>query len=221
MLRSIVTLGALFASLTGAQAAPPQLYVYVADHQASQLYVVTHKAGLLSFLGHEHAIVPMAWHADLCLADPIPDGAHATLVVPTDSLVIDSDSARTLAGLGRTPPRDERRQVQDKMLDAKHLDAARFPDVRLDLRAVGALANGKLTVQGTLRLHGVTRSVKLPVGVRHGDAGRLVLSGTLRIGQRDFGIQPEAVAGVVKVANEVDLHILLAVRPTARVCGGT
>lgn len=73
----IVALGALIASMAGPQPGPAPLHVYRADRQASRLYVVTHKTGLLSFLGHEHAIVPTVWNADLCLADPIPAGAHA------------------------------------------------------------------------------------------------------------------------------------------------
>ncbi len=214
----ILTIGALVAAPGGLQVPVAPLHAYVADHEASRLYVVTHRTGLLSFLGHDHAIVPTAWHADLCLADPIPAGAHASLVVRTDSLVIDSDSARTLAGLGHGPGAGERRKIQRTMLDAEHLDAARFPDVVLDLQAEAASEHDRLTVQGTLRLHGVTRRVTVPVTVQHGRDGRLMLSGTLRIGQRDYGVTPASVAGVVKVANDVDLHFLLSVRPTHRPC---
>lgn len=221
MLPWIVGLGALVVPLTGAQHPPAPLHVYLADHDASRLFVVAHKTGLLSFLGHDHAIVPTAWTADLCLADPIPAGAHATLVVQTDSLVIDSDSARAMAGLGGGPGRGERRHLQHTMLDAKHLDAARFPDVRLDLHAAAPPANGQFTVQGSLELHGVTRPVTVPVTIRQRADGSLELSGTLRIGQRDFGIKPASVVGVVKVANDVDLHFLLVVRPTARPCSAT
>lgn len=207
---------ALAAAPGPAQQAAP-LHAYVAD-RASRLYVVTHKTGLLSFLGHDHAILPSEWHGDFCLADPIPGNAHASLVVPTRTLVIDSDSARTLAGMGGGPGPDERRQIQHKMLDAQHLDAARFPDVTLELQAIAPPADGRLDVRGTLRLHGVTRSVTFPITVRHDPDGRLVLSGTLRIGQRDYGIKPESVAGVVKVANDVDLHFLLSLRPTGQPC---
>ena len=44
---------------------------YVVDPERSSLFLVTHKAGLLSFLGHEHAIVPGEWRAELCLAESL------------------------------------------------------------------------------------------------------------------------------------------------------
>lgn len=221
MLRWTVTLAALAASLAGSiRQEPAPFHVYSVDQHASRLFVVTHKAGLFAFLGHEHAILPMAWRAHLCLDDPIPAGAHGTLLVVVDSLIIDSDSARALAGLAGRPSTREQRQVQRKMLDRAHLDATGFPEIRLDLRTTRPSANGRVTVEGSLSLHGFTRHVTLPVSVKQGEHGNLFLSGTLRIGQRDFGIQPESVAGVVKVANDVDLHFLLSARPTTDVCPG-
>ncbi|HEX9884912.1 MAG TPA: YceI family protein [Longimicrobiales bacterium] len=212
-------LASVLAGSTGT--GPGDLHTWEVMPGASQVYIVTHRAGLLSFLGHEHAIVPGEWSARLCLARPIPEGAHGSLVVRTGSLVIDSDSARALAGLGGGPGLEDRQEVQGKMLDSLHLDADRFPEIRLELRAAGAAVDGRFTARGTVTLRGVTRDVELPVTVDDGEGerGGIRLSGTLRIRQRDFGIEPESVGGLVKVSNDVDLHFALAAVPSEEVCG--
>lgn len=216
----IAVFHAVALSIAATRSEPPaELHTYVVDRDASVLYVVVHRAGLLSFLGHEHAVVPGGWSAEICLADPVPQGAHASLVVETASLVIDSDSARALAGMGGGPGDDDRRDIQTRMLGAQNLDAADFPEIRLELRAAEPGRDQEVTVEGTISVRGVTRDVRLPVVVGHGDSGRLVLRGMLRIRLRDFGIEPESRAGVVKVSNDVDLHFALAVLPTEEACG--
>ena len=130
---------------------------YVVDQGRSSLYLVTHKAGLLSFLGHEHAIVPGEWAAELCLAEPIPRSAHGSVVIQARSLVIDSDSARALAGLGGGPGEDDVLEIQSKMLDAEHLDAQAYPEIVLEIDSVTAEGEGSLVAFGRFTLHGITQ----------------------------------------------------------------
>lgn len=212
---------ALSLALGSAAAAqtPAALTHYSVDPDASHLYIVTHKAGLLGFLGHEHALVPTEWRAELCLADPVPSGARGSVVVRTASLVIDTDSARALAGMDEGPGDEDRAEMQSKMLGPDHLHADSFPEVRLELRAPEAGEEDEVRTEGTLSLHGVTRDVgPVTLDVQRLDGGVLELAGQLRIEMRDYGIEPESVAGVVKVANEVDLHVRLLARPGVGSC---
>jgi YceI-like domain len=176
----------------------PRRLVYRVIQDASDIWVVTHRSGLLSFLGHEHAITAHEWTTRLCVSDPVADGDEASLVVAISSLVIDSDSARSLAGFGGSTSADERREIQRKMLDSEHLDAEAFPEARLDLRAVGK-SGERTTVEGTFTLHGVRQDVKFQLSTGREGPDRLRLSGELRIHQRDYGIEPESIKGVVKV----------------------
>lgn len=223
-------LGVAVPSIAGAQTPPPpELHRYVVDEAASQLFVVVHRAGLLSFLGHEHAIVPGAWSADLCLDDSLSAGAHASVAIRTASLVIDSDSARDLAGMGGGPGAEDRETIQARMLDSTNLAATDFPQILLDVRAAtagpaqkGSAGGGggadRIEAEGTITLRDVTREVELPVEVERADGGRLLMSGVLRIHLRDFGIEPESRAGVVKVSNDVDLHFRFSASPTDGRC---
>ncbi len=197
---------------------PLDLRLYRVVAARSGVYVETHKSGILSFLGHEHAIVPTEWSTELCLADPVPVGAHGSISIRTGSLIIDSDSARGLAGLGSGPGAADRRDIQEKMLDSAHLDSTRYPEVRIVLSAVRPEREGLVDVRGTVALHGVTRDVAFPVQIGRTDEGVLRISGDLRIRQRDFGIEPESVHGVVKVSNDVDLRFSLVAVPTEERC---
>jgi len=198
---------------------PLDLRVYRMVAGRSEVYVKTHRSGVLSFLGHEHAIVPTEWSTELCLADPVPVGAHGAIRIRTGSLLIDTDSARSLAGLGGGPGAEDRRDIQEKMLDPAHLDAKRYPEVHIVLSAVGPELDGQVDVRGSVALRGTVREVAFPLQVRRADAGGLRLSGDLRIRQRDFGIEPESVHGVVKVSNDVDLHFSIEAVPTTERCG--
>ena len=195
-----------------------ELRAYEVDRPASKLFIVTHRSGLLSFLGHEHAIVPGDWDADLCLSEPASNDMRAAFVIRTGSLVIDSDSARALAGLGGGPDADDVLEIQRKLLDADHLDAGRYPEARIETDSVAVGDDHTLVVTARLTLRGITRPVRFRVRFEVLPGNALRLAGTLRIRQRDFGIRPESIARVVNVSNDVDLHVELIARPTLRPC---
>jgi polyisoprenoid-binding protein YceI len=190
---------------------------YTIDHARSDLYVVTHTAGLLSFLGHEHAVIPSAWTGTLCLSEPLTNAARGTIGMEVRSLIIDTDSARILAGLSGVTSPSDRDTLQVKMLDAAHLDALLYPEIRLDVDSVAIAGPAAITGHARMTLHGVTRAETVSLTItRHAES--LELTGVLRIRQRDYGIEPESRAGVVKVSNDVDLHVRLWATKTALPC---
>lgn len=189
------------------------------ERQESQLVVLVDRAGLLSFLGHRHAIVPTDWRGELCLGRQRPrTGGSARIVISTPSLVIDSDSARALAGLGDGPGEEDRREVQEKMLGGRFLAASEHPEIVVETREVRWEDEGEAEVRASLGIRGITREVTVPVRFREVDAGRIRVDGRVRIRQTDFGMQPESVAGVVKVADEVELRFDLVAEPTDEPC---
>ena len=108
--------------------------------------------------------------------------------------------------------------LQRKLLDSEHLDAGRYPEIRLDLLGVQPADEGSVRARVRLTLRGVGRSYELPVGLEVSSDGTLQLTGVLRVRQRDFGIEPESRAGVVRVSDGVDLNFLLLATPTTRSC---
>src|SRR5688572_24281524 len=106
----------------GLAAQEPKARVFDVDATQSHIVVVTHRAGLLSFLGHEHAILATEYTAALCLA-PEPAQSSLRVTIPTRSLVIDSDTARRLARLGGGPNAETRAEIALKLMDERRLHA--------------------------------------------------------------------------------------------------
>ena len=188
------------------------------DVAASRIYVVTHRTGLLSFLGHEHVILAQKWTADVCVDEPTHAASRATLSIDARSLDIDADSARVLAGLDGGPSEKQRKQIFTKLHDAKGLATAQYPEIRFESVRVGEVAGGKLLIQGRMTIKGVTREFELPVTIGRHDSGQMLFSGKTSLRQSDFGIRPESIAGVVKVADVVDLHVSIVGRPAVARC---
>jgi polyisoprenoid-binding protein YceI len=192
-------------------------HVYDVDPSLSHIVAITHRAGLLSFLGHEHAVLATEFTAALCLRPDEPHRSALRLSVPTRSLVIDSDTARKLARLGGGPGEDKREEIARKLIDERRLDADAHPTLSFETTSVLRTRADALQVRGRLTIKGTERDVTFPASLTHGPDD-VRLQAKLRIKLSDFGVLAETIAGVVKVANDVDLLIDLVARPTADKC---
>lgn len=206
-----VLLGAGTAGL--AQTGPVRLRV---DPSASRIYVVTHKSGLFSFLGHEHAILAPTWSAELCWDAAAGSGASAKIKVDARELVIDSDEARSLAGLGGGPSPKQRDEIQQKLLDPKRLAVDQHPELSFETTGVTPADQKTWNLRGRLTIKGVTREVEFPATIEAGSNLRMTAKFTVR--QSNFDIKPESIAGVVKVSDPVDVHIAITAAPTNEAC---
>ena len=194
------------------------LQQYQFDAAQSQLHAVTHRRGILAgVFGHEHAIVPSSWSGKFCWAPDAPHNGNGSVNIDARSLVIDSDEGRKQAGLGGGPSPGQVRNLQTKLLDDQHLAVERHPEILLDITSVNNVDGDRLDVKGRLTLKGITRDVAFPLRIIPAGTN-LQLSGTLTIRQREFGIKPESIAGVVKVADPVDIKFRLVGVPTGGSC---
>ena len=156
------------------------------------------KSGLFSFAGHVHEVVAPGLSGEVVADAEDLSRSRVTLLF----------DARALKVTGRGEPPDDVPKVQEAMLGPKVLDTARFPEIRFASKAVSGRTLGPaayaVDVAGDLTLHGVTRPVTLPLKIEiTGDT--LVATGTTTLRQKDYGIDPVSVAGVVKVKNELTL----------------
>ena len=213
---ALTILGLMLAAAPSAgQRTPVALH---ADVAASRIYVITHRTGLLSFLGHEHAILAQKWNADLCWDEAGGQASRATLVIAARSLDIDADSARSIAAIGKGPSPQQRTQIHKKLHNEQTLSTQRYPEIRFASSRIMDDGAGKLKVQGTLTIRDASREVEMPMAWQRLPTGDLAFSGRLTFRQSSFGIRPESIAGVVKVADAVDLHVRLIARPIERAC---
>src|SRR5260370_6489242 len=170
----------------GGAAAPPGGVAYDVDPRASSASVHVGKTGLGSFAGHEHEITVGRIRGEV-LAD-LDDNARSSV-----ELIIEAASLRV-----GDEPGDDGPKVQRTMQGRTVLDVARFPRIRFRSSAVSGktLSAGlhQLTVQGELTLHGVAKSISVPVRLET-QAGALTATGQLGVKQSDFGIEPSTAAG--------------------------
>jgi polyisoprenoid-binding protein YceI len=182
---------------------------FAIDPGASRVVIHVAKSGLLSFLGHTHEV-----------AAPVAEG---TVVVHPDDVAqstvrVEFDAA-ALRVTGKGEPAGDVAEVQRTMESERVLDVSRFPHITFASRDVRVIARSadhvRLRVTGDLTLHGVTMSEATEVSADIAPE-RLTATGSLRVKQTDFGIEPvTAGAGTVRVKNELDIEFTLVARPAA------
>jgi len=117
---------------------------------------------------------------------------------------------------GEGEPAKDVPKVQETMTGPKVLDAARFPSITFRSRSVAGKAVSAgvydLEVTGDLALHGMTRSLTLPLRVEIA-ADKLTASGKTVLRHSDFGMKPvSAGGGTVKVKNEIGIDYRIVAR---------
>lgn len=214
ILLALAVLPALLGARTDAQ---PRPVLYEVDADRSHIHVVTGQAGVLGFLGHEHAILATDWSATICYAADAPGSSRAAFTVATPSLVIDSDRALAVAGLSSRPDADTVDDLQRRMLGPEFLAAREFPEIRFETRAV-AEHDGGLAVSGPFTLHGRTHPLGMDVEMSRPSDEVVRFQARATTAMTRYGIEPESTLGIVDVADEFDIVVDLFARATDRAC---
>jgi polyisoprenoid-binding protein YceI len=199
-----VTLLALAAA-----AAPAAGITYAVDAERSAVVIHVGRSGVFSFAGHTHTVAAPALQGQVVAVEGD---------LPRSAVRLSFETAR-LTVLERGEPAGDAPKVQEVMLGPKVLDAGRFPAITFQSTAVSGTTSSpgayRLTVHGSLTLHGVTRAVVLPLAVEVGADG-LKATGRTTVRQTDYGIDPVSVAGVVKVKNELAIEYTIVALPAGR-----
>jgi polyisoprenoid-binding protein YceI len=191
------------AALVLAAATPGR---FVVDPAASSLHIRTGRAGLLKFAGHDHDILGVGLKGEILADLRDPAASRVALTVDATRLAVQADGE---------PPADVP-QIQQRMLGPEVLDAARFPEIVFRSTSARGRPDSRgafeMEIEGSLSLHGVTRRIALHLKAAiEGDL--LNASGETRLRQTDYGITPvSAVAGAVKVKDEVLVQYSIVAR---------
>lgn len=179
---------------------------YVVDAAASHVTIHVGRAGLFKFAGHEHAVVSGGVAGEV-VADPesVERSSVRLAFVAAEIKVMDGEDVAA-----------DVPKVQATMSGPDVLDVVRFPEIRFRSSAITGRKSGEVwnvTVTGQLELHGARRELSIPLRVTVAADG-LVAEGTLSLRQRDYGIEPVSVGGVVKVKDELALSLRIVARAT-------
>ena len=188
---------------------------YDVDRQDSWIRIYVYRAGLLSFLGHDHLISTSVIDGGLTYTPPPALDAAFRLTIPVDALVVDDPEQRKQVGgrfSGLVPDKD-RKGTRRNMLSAKVLDAAHYPEIEITGHWTGSLPS-RGEVAASIGLGDTHRQYRVPVDIR-GQPARWVVTGSLHLEQSDLGITPVSIGGgLLKVADGVDVRFSLAFVPT-------
>jgi polyisoprenoid-binding protein YceI len=177
--------------------------VYEVEPSDSRAIIKVGKAGVLSFVaGHTHEVqAPVRGRLTV-------DAEH----LETSALELEIEAA-DLRVTGEGEPAEDVAKVQQTMAGAAVLDVARYPTIAFRSTALAVRATRgaavDMSVTGELTLHGVTRSLSVPVHAEV-SAGRIAAHGVFSVTQSDYGIKPITVGGVVSVRDALDVRFTIA-----------
>ncbi|WP_373987512.1 YceI family protein [Duganella sp. BuS-21] len=181
------------AAVPAAPATGKQLQI---DSAGSLIVVTVRRSGMLARLGHDHVV---ASHAITGTVSPSQNRADFTFRL--DQMKIDEADLRQVAGLEKQPSADAIAGTRQNML-TKVLDAERYPLVSVQAKRSAA---GQ-PLQVAITLHGVTRTLSVPVDLRE-ENGTVAVKGAFTLKQSDFGIAPFSVmAGALSVQDQLELR---------------
>ena len=164
----------------------------------SQSKFIAHalRGGLLWFMGHEHLVAAREFSGEAKFNADSLVASSLQLTVKTDSMEETSDAFSA-----------PQKQIINRELREIVLEPAKYPEiVFMSSRVTGKRrGNGQydLTIVGDLTLHGVTRSIVIPVQVTL--IGKdLRATGKFSINRSDFKVKAtSAFHGMIRVRNKV------------------
>jgi polyisoprenoid-binding protein YceI len=167
---------------------------FVVDPGTSQVRIELGRAGMLSFLGHDHLIEAPLSAGRIEVDDVNLERSQVSLRFRAAALTIVPGSE----------PAEDIPKVEQRMRGPEVLDVERHESIALTSTSVSGRTDGRgayeLIVRGALEVLGRRHDIVVPVTARvEGDA--LTAIGTVDLRLRDLGIAPPSVAGVVKVDN--------------------
>ena len=199
--------------------------VFAIDRGTSLVVIEVRRAGSLARLGHDHVVASHDVHGFVA-----PGAGRADLYVPLAALVVDEPMLRKEAGFESEPSPDAIAGTRRNMLE-RTLEAERFAFATIAVRTLaGATTRGATPttfantgstedVDVAITLHGVTRTLRVPIGIER-DAERIRVGGSLHLRQSDFGIVPLSIAGgAIAVQDEVALRFRIEAQALAPAAG--
>jgi hypothetical protein len=182
------------------------------DAARSLITVTVRRGGAFARMGHDHVVASRAIEGFVA-----PEAGRADLRFRLDQMTVDETDLRAQAGLSTQPDADAIAGTRSNML-TRVLEAERFPLVELHVeRAAGGGGGGggkDDIVRLSVTLHGVVRTLEVPVTIARGAGGALHASGSFTLNQSDFGITPMSVmGGALTVLDPLELAFRIVAGP--------
>ena len=188
--------------------------VYHVDAKSSDIRILIHRAGALSWLGHSHVISVGQLDGTIYVH---PDFAQSRfeLVIPVQGLVVDNPLLRREEGdefSSELSEHDVARTLSN-MLGKRVLNAEQYPIVKLT--GSGNWGDGaEFMLKLSIELLGNEVDLQVPTTLRL-DGDVLEVTGSLRLSHSDLGMRPfTAMLGALRVGDEIDFKYRIGAQRT-------
>jgi hypothetical protein len=178
--------------------------VYQVDAENSDIRILVHRAGALSWFGHSHVISVGQLDGRICV-DPDLSQSRFELVIPVRGLIIDDPLLRREEGEEFSSEMTEHdiAGTRSNMLGERVLNAERHPIVKL----TGTGYRGdkpEIMLKLSIELLGNVVELQVPTTLRL-DQDVLEVTGALRLSHSDLGMRPfTAMLGALRVGDAID-----------------
>ncbi len=204
-MKKIAVLPVVFVAGLSAAPSADTRASYVVDAQRSKIEIQVAREGFFKAFGHDHLVSATQFSGEVRLSQSnVADSAVSFLVDAKSLVVLDPGESEK-----------DQKEVQTTMLGEQVLDVTRFPQIEFTSSSVKSVSKKgdafELQVEGTLTLHGVKKTVTVPVRVQVANDGSLTTDAEVSLLQSEYGITPIKVAGgTVRVKDKLKLtfHIL-------------
>ena len=177
---------------------------YQVDADSSDIRILVHRGGALSWLGHSHVISVGQVDGRIYL-HPDKTRSRFELVVPVQGMIVDDPFLRGEEGdeFSTEPSEQDVVRTRSNMLGKKVLNAERYPIVKL----TGTAYRGdkpEMMLQLSIELLGNVVELQVPTKLRL-DGDILEVTGSLRLSHSDLGMRPfTAMLGALRVGDEIN-----------------
>ncbi len=177
---------------------------YQVDAERSDIRLLIHRVGALSWLGHSH-VISVGQLDGTIYVHPDLEQSRFELVIPVQGLVVDNPLLRHEEGDEFSTELSEHdiARTRSNMLGKRVLNAKQYPIVKL----TGTGPRGdrsKFVLELSIELLGGIVELQVPTTLRL-DGDVLEATGTFRLSHSDLGMRPFTVMlGALRVAEEID-----------------
>ena len=188
--------------------------VYQVDAKSSDIRILIHRAGALSWLGHSHVISVGQLDGTIYVQ---PDLAQSRfeLVIPVQGLVVDNPLLRDAEGDEFSSELSEHDidRTRSNMLGKHVLNAEQYPIVKLT--GTGNWGDkAEFMLKLSIELLGNAVDLQVPTTLRL-DGDVLEVTGSLRLSHSDLGMRPfTAMLGALRVGDEIDFKYRIGAQRT-------
>lgn len=177
----------------------------------STVYALVYKSGIASSIAHDHVIKATGATGTLSFTPSLSDSFAISVSLPIAGLSPDEDIMRKLVGLPDRLTDAQREEIKGLMLSVDQLAATTYSTISFtstSSTSTSATPDGEsYMVTGNFTLHGVTKSLTVPLTVTSTPSGSQV-GGRFSIKQSDYGYTPySALMGALAVKDEVDIVV--------------